>query len=445
VTAPIAALLGVLADLCGDVPADGARDRDAAAAYASVGDDARASGDVRVAAVAYRKALASDPDQAGARAALDAMCRADRTGALAGDDGAHLNAAIARFRAGELDDAAARLRPIAAGGGASSATAHLFLGLIALQRHDGKAAAIELDRAARDPQYAAIAAPLSRLARRDGLVVVQLMLQPEIDSNAALLPDTPPAGSTAGPPQTDEDLLTVGSLTARPWPWLSLRDTILWRAQRTLSELDFVAQDAQVEATFDRGGDHAALRYDFDSDLLAGDPYLLAHRVTAGYRHELGRATLSASYAIRRRAYQGASEAAFTGWVHAADAGALIRAADHLDVDARVLASREGTADPTYAAWIAGGQVAARWRPSAGLRVNASATGWYARYDGAEPDGEMRRDTHVEAGLDGEYDLGDHVIAMAGVAATRNDSTVEDFRYVKLVARLGVAVLFGVP
>jgi len=446
-TAPLAALMGVLADLCGDVPA-GAQDRDAAAAYAAVGDEARAAGDTRVAAVAYRKALAADPAQADARSALDALCRDDATRAASdasGDDSARLAAAIDRYRAGDLDVAARELEPIAAGSSPSAAGAHLFLGLIALARHDGGTANRELESASHDPTFAALVAPLQRLARRDGLVAVQLVAEPELDTNPSLLPDTPPAGASTGAPRADEDLLLVGALTARPRPWLAVRNTVLWRDQRTLTDLDFIADDAQGEATIDRGRDHVSVRYDFDADLLAGDLYLLAHRAGAAYKRDLSDVAIVTSYAIRRRAYQGADEAPFTGWVHAGDAGVQSRIGDHVDVEARALATREETADPTFSAWTAGAQAIGRWRPMGRARVAASATSWYARYDGAEPEGQMRRDTHVEGALDAELDLGDFVIAIAGLSAAHNDSTVEDFRYDRVIARVGVSVLFGVP
>ena len=70
-------LAAALADLCGPVAPDGAPSPTASAdstAYVKVGDAARATGDVRVAATAYRMALAVDADNRAARAALAAMC-----------------------------------------------------------------------------------------------------------------------------------------------------------------------------------------------------------------------------------------------------------------------------------------------------------------------------------------------------------------------------------
>src|SRR5436305_351565 len=73
----IAILAAAIADLCGPAPAPVApADPEDAARYVQVADDARAAGDVRVAAVAYRAALARDPSSAAARTALAELCRA---------------------------------------------------------------------------------------------------------------------------------------------------------------------------------------------------------------------------------------------------------------------------------------------------------------------------------------------------------------------------------
>ena len=111
----------LLAGLC-TMPPVQERDPAEAATYSEVGDDARASGDVKIAAIAYRNALAHDPGNAHARTALAELCKADR-------DAPDLQTAIALFRDGELDAAATMFHALVdVDGGA----AHTFLGLVVL-------------------------------------------------------------------------------------------------------------------------------------------------------------------------------------------------------------------------------------------------------------------------------------------------------------------------
>ncbi|HET7502859.1 MAG TPA: hypothetical protein VFK02_17675 [Kofleriaceae bacterium] len=431
-----------LADLCGAPPAPAAtRDPDDSAAYTAVADDAAAAGDVTTAAIAYRKAIALDPDNSRATAGLAAVCaRRD-----AAPEGTALLDAIARYRDGDPAGAHEALAAIAAARGGSATGAHFVLGLIALERHDARAAIRELELARADPEYQALATALLRLAHRDGALTAQLLVQPELDTNPQLLPDTPPVGATTGAPEADEDLLAAVTLAARPWPWLSVRNVIAWRNQRALSALDFVGENAQLVAELARGRDRLAIRDDFDYDLLDGASYLVANRIGAAYRHELRTLAVVASYSLRRRDYQRTLEEPFTGWVHAADAGAVVHLGGGVDLDARLTLGRELTADGLFANLSGGAELAVRTRSTAPIRLAASAAGSYARYDAAEPDGALRRDLALEARADAELDLGDHVIAVAGADLARNLSSIEDFRYWKIVARLGLVLAFGGP
>lgn len=432
----------VIADLCAAAPESTAPpDPAESAAYGQAGDEARRAGDTRIAAIAYRKAIAADRDNARAKDALAALCEAD---AAPASDAALLEA-IARFRAGDLEGARAGLVVLASGAGASAASAHFFLGLIALRRHDRTWAVRELELAARDPAYTEAATAMLRLARRDGPLAGVVLAEPELDTNPQLVPDTPPAGATTGPPHTDEDLLLVGMLTARPARWLAFREVLAWRNQRQLQELDFLGETAQAAGALDGRADHLSIRYDLDYDVLDGTSYLLAHRGTAAFRHDLGAVTVGASYALRHREYVQPAQAGFTGWVHAADLGATLQLTPQLDVDVSALGWRELTADPAFSDVAGGVQATVRARVSSRVRIAASGSVWHAIYDGAEPDGALRRDTHAEGTIDVEIDLGDHVIAVAGASITGNQSTIEDFRYWKLVARAGFALAFGGP
>ena len=427
-----------LTDLCGAAPEPaGTPDPVDSAAYAVVGDEALAADDTRTAAIAYRNAVALDPTNAHAQAALAALCDARP------DDDAALLDAIARYRAGERAAAGAAFSAIVAAGGDSAAGAHFFLGLLALDRHDAGTARRELRLAHDDPAYRELARSLLRLAHRDGTLAVALVVEPELDTNPQLLPDTPPVGALTGAPQVDEDLLMAATITARPWPWLAVRNVLAWRSQRRLSALDFIGENAQVMAELASSRDRVTLRYDLDYDLLDGARYLVANRAGVAYRHDETGVAIVARYAARRRDFARATELAFTGWVHALDAGAVVQLGRGLELDARLTGGRELTADPSYANVSGGVVLALRTRPTSPIRLAVTASTGYARYDSSEPDGQLRRDVPLTAGADLEIDLGDHVIAVASANAARNTSSIEDFRYAKLVVRCGLVLAFG--
>ncbi len=423
-----------IADLCGPVSPAAAPDAAESATYAAVGDDEHAR-DARVAATAYRKAIALDASNAHARDALAALCGGSR------EDHALL-AGIARFTLGDLDAAEALFASLVAGPDAPAA--HFYLGLIGLARHDG-AASDELAIAARDPAYAPLTASLQRIARRQGMFELLLLAAPEVDTNPQLLPDTPPTGATTGPAQADADLLVGGTATAHPTRWLVVRDAVTFRRQATLTSLDYLGEEAQAEATAALGGDRVAVRYDLDYDRIGGASYLFANRGTVAYRHQLDGVALIAEYALRYRDYREPTESAFTGWVQTGAAGAILRVAPTIDLDVRATLAYEHTADPTFADLAAGAIAAIHMRPADRFRLTGALTAWYAHYDAAEPDGTIRADLHGALSADLEIDVADRVIALAGIGLEGNESTVDDFRYWRLAARVGVAFAVGGP
>jgi hypothetical protein len=437
----IVVLASVLAELCGPVPAE-APDPNDAASYVQVGDEAAASGDARVAAIAYRKALAHEPDNAPARAALDKLCREDRARI---DDTGALLVAIAQIHAGDLDDARQALREIVSHHGASEAGARFFLGLVALQEYEGGLAVADFERAAADPLYAGLVPPLLRLAHRTGVLSGRILIAPEIDTNPQLLPDTPPVGAAMTKPELDGDVTTVASATLRPLRWLVLRDVVSWRQQVHVRSLDLFNENLQAGIELVQGIYRIELRDELDYDLLAGDPYLLADRAVADLRHDLGGFALAAMYTLQRREYQRDTESAFTGWVHRGDAGVVVHVTPAVDVDIAATIRREVTSDPLYAYSATGAVLGTRARLGGGVRLAAVATGWYARYDGAEPDGSLRRDWFGEVVADVELDLNNYTIATCGATAIGNTSTIDDFHYRKLVVRCGLALEIGGP
>ena len=428
-------LLALFADLCALPPDFAATDIEDSAAYARAGDDALESGDPRIATIAFRKAIALDPANGHAKQALATLCHAD--------DGALL-AAIAHFRDGDLDTAYTELAAFVARD-ATAAGAHLFLGLIALKRHDGALAQHELELARPDPAYATLADQMLRLGRREGALAVVVLAAPELDTNPRLVPDTPLPGATVGPPRLDEAILLATTVTARPTSWLVLRNAFAWRGQRGLTSLDFIGEDAQAGIELDRHANHIAVRYDLDVDWLGGAFYLLANRGTASYRRDFARFSLTGSYSVRRRAYQQAAQADFTGWVYSGEESVVIHPSDRLDVEIKMIGWRELTVDPAFTMTAGGAQVTLRGRPSPNTRAALTMNSSYARYDGAEPDGELRRDLHGETSLEIDVDLSDHWIAVASASLFGNRSTIEDFRYWRIVTRVGLELAFGGP
>ena len=417
----------MIADLCTPVvPAT--PDAAEAAEYARTGDDARAAGDARIALVAYRKAAALG--DAHSAAAMRELCETETAPTL--ED------AIGLFKRGELARADAILA------GLDTPGSHFFRAAIALRRHEGGDAEAQLSLAARDPEYASASRTLLRIARRTGRVEALVFLGGEVDTNPQLLPDTPPTGDTATP-TTDANGQLAVTTVARPVEWFALRNALVWRKQATLSELDFVGETASAGIEDDRGPDHVVIRYDFDDDVLGGDQYLIAHRATLGYRRELGGWDLGASYAFRARDFQRTTEDVFDGDVHTAEVTSTVHATPGLDIDSKLFGWRELTRDALFTNWTFGAQLAVRVRPRDRLRIGASLGSWAGLYDGADPNGDLRHDYHADASGEVELDLADNVLALAAVTGTLNRSTIEDFNYWKLVARIGLAFAIGGP
>ncbi|HSN29309.1 MAG TPA: hypothetical protein VLT45_23630 [Kofleriaceae bacterium] len=418
----------MIADLCTPVVPQ-APDAAEAAEYARTGDEAKAAGDVRIALVAYRKAAAfGDPRAATQIRELCAAAAPEPTL----DDG------IALFKRGELEKAEAVLAALDTPG------SHFFLGAIALRRHDGTEAEAQLQLAARDPAYASASRTLLRIAHRTGRFEALLFVGGEVDTNPQLVPDTPPVGATTTP-SPDANGQLAATTVARPWQWLALRNALVWRQQATESDLDFVGDTASLGIEDDHGPDHLVIRYDLDYDVLGGEQYLVAHRGTLGYRRELGGWDLGGSYAFRTRDFQRATEQVFNGEVHTAEVTSTVHVSPELDIDGKLFGWRELTQEALFTNWSLGAQLGLRARPRDRLRFGASLGSWYGLYDGADPNGDLRRDAHADANGEIEVDVADHVIALAAVTATINRSTIVDFDYWKLVARIGVAFAIGGP
>jgi hypothetical protein len=431
----LAVTAAVLGELCAPPPpATAARDPAAAARYVEIADAERAAGHARTAATAYRAALARDPASAPARAGLAALCAAP-----ARSPADELAAGLARFRAGDHAAAQAHFAAATRGAGEVGAGAHFFLGVIALRAGERSQAMRELSIAAAAPAYAAPAAELRRLARRQGKLALSVLIAPEWDSNVRLVPDAP-ATTLASDAESDAAILGVATAALRPAAALSLGGTVAWRRHVRMTETDLVAARGQLDVELTRGVHRLGARGELAVDTVGGDLYGAAQQGSVSYAWEPAPgAAAAARYALRRRAYDAAESEVFSGVVHAAGLSGRVRAARALQLGGELGGGRERTRDPALDAWTAGATLEARLSPAAGLRYTLSGgvtRGWY---DGG------RRDLRFAGSLDAELDLGDHFALVAGADLDRADSTDAAYGYTRLVVRAGVAAFVGLP
>jgi len=177
--------------------------------------------------------------------------------------------------------------------------------------------------------------------------------------------------------------------------------------------------------------------------VLESSSYLIANRGTASYRHDFARLALGGRYTGRHRDFRRVEEAPFTGWMHEGELELTLHARPDLDIELQALGSREMTEEALYANLAGGGRLGVRVGPFRRFRGAGSFAAWGARYDAPYPDGRARHDTRAEGTIELELDLADHVMAIASTTVARNTSTIEDFRYWKIVARVGIAFAFG--
>ena len=418
------AVAALVVELCVAPPPTATRSRAEATAYVAVGDAERTSGHAVTAAVAYRAALAHDPTNAPARAGLDAVCATESLSpAMA------LLAAIDRYHAGDLPGARSRLEVAAQGPAELAAGAHFFLGMIAVRSGQRQLALAELAHAAAEPSYATAALEMRRLVRRQGPVVLSLLVAPEWDSNVGLLADNPATGNEVA---ADGDLMSALAVTVRSGRVLSLAANALVRKRFRLTDHDLMS--ARGAASLEQGKVQVVLGG--GADVVGGEAYggVVSGSVTA----HLG--PLDARYELRRRLYWADDAADYTGWIHGAVLVARGRPATGLELSVEVLGERELTRADALDAWAVGGTLGAAWRPLAGLRLGISADARGAFYD----DGQ-RRDLRYGGELEAELDVSDHLSLVAALEVLRQESTFVDSRYLKVVARAGVSGTLGLP
>lgn len=469
----LAAAQGGEGDPCAPVAPAAAPDPESAAAYRAVAEGELARGDRAAAAVAYRAAAALEAGDAGARAALASLCAAgplrdpfadgvalldagDPRGALRALRASHagrpappataLLEAICHYDLGE-DAAAEPLLRVAETSPVHRGTARLYLGLLRLRAGDASGAAALLDAAGEGAALGGLARDLARAARRDGKLVLSLLAESGWDSNVTLAP----RGGVPGP-EADGAFGITGALVWRPLgrsgPYV--RGIAGVTEQLSLAAYDFVALDAAA------GWQHAtrsltlAAEYDLASRTLGGASYLTAHRLLGSAVLTRGGVALGATYAARLEDYAGLY-ADYSGVTHRAE----LRLSVPLGRAARLALAYGGARDLADAADLSflehGPRAELLVALGARARLGLEGGATLREYDAADGTlapadpgfGLVRDDTHLDAAVFGELDLGAHLTARATLQARRVRSTRDDLEYEKLVPFVGLLWVAG--
>ena len=452
----------------GDASAPEPPDPTSAAAYRSVGDEARGRGDAAAARVAYRQALRSDPGDASSRAALEALCRpahfdegtrlmerGDRRGAIVAfeaaralgpDPAAALLEGICEHELGNDRRAGQLLREARAEPAVADA-ASFFLGLIALGEGDaGGASALLATAATGTGPIAESAADLLHVSRRDGRVVASVLTEAGFDSNVALLPDGSPT-RTGGP---DGYGAGLAGLFLRPFgvtgPYARL--TAQYRKHLEVTAFDLGDLGGAIGVRAGGGGRTLAAEYGYDFLSLGGAAYLSAHRLLGTGRWAVGRLALAATYALRLESFLTSATAGYSGLRHDGEAEAGWRigklAGASIDVGLGYHVGRDGARDAPLA-YLEHGPVALLRLGMAGpWRLIAEGRFTLRGYDAVDPDlGVDRADRYLDGGAAAEIDVSDHFTVRAAATARRAFSNVPDFQYTKLTASVGLLYAGG--
>lgn len=454
------ALAGAAASPCAPVAPAAAPDPAGAAEYRGVAEAALAGGDRDTAAAAFRAAAERDPADARSREALAKLCgggpaapdpfeeglrlleagetrRAAAAFAAARAAGAGGSAAllegICRYDLG--DDAAARpLLAEAERVPAHRELARLYLGLVALRQGQGAQAASLFDAATANPALARMATDLSRLASREGRLVLSAWAEGGWDSNVTLAPP-----GAAGSDDAD-GAWAVGAAglwrpRGAPGPYLRLGGSA--HEQLQLGGYDLAALDAAAGWQARAGPVSLLAEYAYGHRTLAGDPYLSAHRLLASAGVPLRRAVLSGTAFVRLESYSGAYDP-FSGVLGRGE----VKLALPVGLAWLGLAYGAGrdAADLGYLSWLEHGpRVELRLPLGARARLAAEVAAWFRAYDEEDPVLlDTRRDTYLDAALLGEVDLGRRLTAHLGLQARRALSSIPSLEYDKLVPTAGL-------
>jgi len=455
-------------DPCAPVAASGPPDPAAAREYRAVGDEERAAGRRDPAAAAYRAALSHDPADAAARAGLVELCReqeqqggfdrglrlmrrGDCTAAVpafeaaratGADRAAALLEGICLYQLGADERAALLLREAETDAG-SRDSARFFLGLVALRQGRSDEAISLLEASSDDRRLAPLAQDLMRTARRQGKLVLSMLLEAGWDSNVELAP----GGSATAAGRADGLAGTTAALSYAPLgesgPFAGA--AAIWREQLRADAFDLLGAAAGAGWQIGRGRRHALVAYGHDYRNLGGAPYLSAHRLLAEGRIGLGEAwSAGAAYSVRVESFRTPDSRDYSGLHHAGEADLTSAPGDRW---AATLAWRGGRDQARLASlswWEHGPRLSLRKAFGARTRAGLEAAWTWRVYDTADPVLQVvRRDGTADASALVEVDVDERWTLRFAATGRWALSSVADFRYTKLVPTVGLAYARG--
>lgn len=466
---------------CAPVVAAASPDPAAATLYRRAGDAERTAGSRGTATVAYRKAAALDPEDAASRQALRALCAeeaepnsapdaftegqrrmsaGDLKGAAesfagarrAGDRSAALLEGVCLYRLGE-DVAAEAAFTEAEAAAEHQDLARFYRGLLALRGGRSAQAASLFDASATNQGLAALAATLSRLAQRDGPLVIAFEARAGADSNVSLASRGGGAGSSGGGMVGGGPMGASGAFMNGDGLY-DLTLSALWRplgssglymrgvgsVRRYFQQdgYDLAAGEAAAGWQWARASHGVLGEYAFGDQRFGGAPYLLAHRLLGSGWVTREAWTWSAAYFARREDYATAYRP-FSGtlqraevkaaWTFLPQAWAALRYGFTHDAARVGIASydEQGPRAELHAVFTstfrAGLEAGVAWRR-------------YAEFDG--PLGLKRADATLDGTLLFEWDVGTTWTLRAALEGREVRSNAPSASYSKLVPTVGI-------
>ncbi len=468
----IAVALAAGSDPCAPVAPEGALDPAAAAEYRAVGDAERDAGSRETAAAAYRAALARDPSNAAARAALAALCeeerrdgafrrglrlmtQGDRSGAIAAfeqtqagapDLSSALLEGICLYEEGE-DGRARALLEKAEQDPEHREAARFFLGLVAMREGRNDRAVELLQASAVDRRLAPLATDLSRLARREGRLVLSILLETGYDSNVDLTPDATRGVLGAGDGSAGATALARYEPFGDTGPFL--RAAAHWRDELTYDAFDIRGLTGAAGWQGGRGGKFWLAEYAYDYRDLGGKPFLSASRLLGSTRAAVGpSATAGVTYFARWERFIPSVDADYSGLRHFAEADFSWPLADGRSTATVAWhGGLDSTRDRSLSWRETGPRVSLRLALSRDVRLGVdSAFTWrdYRDYGGYDPLHAERSDRYLDLAGILERELGDRWTLRLSLAARKAFSNDAFFEYTKIVPMLGIVYTAGV-
>jgi len=468
----IPALLAALAltagaDPCALVDPLPQPDPAAARLYREVGDTERAAGAREPALAAYREALRRDGRDDAARAAFDALCRAEPHRRDPFQDGLTLmqagdpRAAIGRFeeaRAAGPDPSAALLEGIcqySLGDDRAAApllreaeaapvhrdVARYYRGLAALRQGSGPEAAALFDAAAVNPNLERLASDLARIAHRDGKLVLSVLGESGWDSNVSLASE-----GGLGPSAAADGTwgATAGALyrpLGQAGPYL--RASGFLHQQLQLGSYDFGGLDGAAGWQLGQGGRAVLAEYDFGYRTFGGSSFLSFHRLLASGWTTAAGVTWGATYVARIESYAD-GWSPFTGLLQRGEARATFSLGERTLVGLAYGAGHDSTRQQVLDFTEHGPSALLRVAAAPRMRVGLEAGLTLRSYGAFDPALSARRgDTYLDASAFAEYDLSSHFFARLSLAGRKAFSNVPAFDYAKLAPSLGIGWIAG--